>query len=572
MQRPWLAQYPPGIPADVDVNEYASLKDLAAASCARFADLPAYHSMGAQISYRELDAQSRAFGAWLQQTAGLARGERVALMLPNLLQYPVALLGVLRAGLVVVNTNPLYTPRELEHQLKDSGAKAIVVLENFAHTLEQVIGATQVRTVITTQIGDRLPPVKRLLVNAVVKYGKKMVPSFNLPGAVEFNDVLDAGAALALAEPALTHDDLAFLQYTGGTTGVAKGAMLTHGNMVANVLQVAAWVARDLQDGAETAVIPLPLYHVFALTCSLAFIRKGARTVLIANPRDLKAFIKTLKEVPFTAIIGVNTLFRALLDVPQFKDVDLSRMKLSVAGGMAVQHVVAQRWKARTGVPIVEGYGLTETSPVAIANPLDIKEWSGTIGVPIPGTDAVILDDAGRPLPIGQVGEICLKGPQVMKGYWNRPEETANAFTEDGWLRTGDMGVMDERGSLRITDRKKDMIVVSGFKVFPNEIEDVVTMHPGVQEAAAIGVPDARAGEAVKVVVVRADPALTEADLLAHCKQHLTGYKIPRYVEFRSEPLPKTNIGKILRRALRDAPVAAPVAAPVKAEAAAAAG
>jgi long-chain acyl-CoA synthetase len=520
--------------------------------------------MGAEISYRELDEQSRAFGAWLQKKARLERGDRVALMLPNLLQYPVALLGVLRAGLVAVNTNPLYTPRELEHQLKDSGAKAIVVLENFAHTLEQVIGATQVRTVITTQIGDRLPPVKRLLVNAVVKYGKKMVPDFHLSGAVEFNDALAAGRALTLDEPALTPDDLAFLQYTGGTTGVAKGAMLTHGNMVANVLQVAAWVARDLQDGAETAVIPLPLYHVFALTCGLAFIRKGARTVLIANPRDLKAFIKTLKEVPFTAIIGVNTLFRALLDVPQFKQVDLSHMKLSVAGGMAVQHVVAQRWKERTGVPIVEGYGLTETSPVAIANPLDIKEWSGTIGVPIPSTDAAILDDAGRPVPLGTVGEICLKGPQVMKGYWNRPDETAKAFTEDGWLRTGDMGVMDERGSIRITDRKKDMIIVSGFKVFPNEIEDVVTLHPGVLEAAAIGVPDARAGEAVKIVVVRADPALSEADLLAHCKQHLTGYKMPRYVEFRSEPLPKTNVGKILRRELRDAPAAVPAPADAK--------
>jgi long-chain acyl-CoA synthetase len=564
MQRPWLAQYPPGIPADVDVNEYASLKDLAAACCARFADLPAYHSMGTEISYRELDEQSRAFGAWLQKVAQLKRGDRVALMLPNLLQYPVALFGVLRAGLVVVNTNPLYTPRELEHQLKDSGAAAIVVLENFAHTLEQVIGATQVRTVITTQIGDRLPPVKRLLVNAVVKYGKKMVPAWRLPGAVEFNDVVAAGRSLALDELPLTHEDLAFLQYTGGTTGVAKGAMLTHGNMVANVLQVAAWVARDLKDGAETTVVPLPLYHVFALTASLAFVRKGARTVLIANPRDLKAFIKTLREVPFTAIIGVNTLFRALLDVPQFKDVDVSHMKLAVAGGMAVQHVVAHRWKERTGVPIVEGYGLTETAPVAIANPLDIKEWSGTIGVPIPGTDAAILDDAGKPVPLGTVGEICLKGPQVMKGYWNRPDETAKCFTEDGWLRTGDMGVMDERGSIKITDRKKDMIIVSGFKVFPNEIEDVVTMHPGVLEAAAIGVPDPRAGEAVKIVVVRKDEALTEAELLEHCKRHLTGYKVPRQIEFRSEPLPKTNIGKILRRALRDAPVPAAAQEAVK--------
>ncbi|MCU0939386.1 MAG: AMP-binding protein [Burkholderiaceae bacterium] len=561
MSKPWLAQYPAGIPAEVDVNEYGSLKELLAASCQRFADLPAYHSMGAQMSYREFDEASRAFGAWLQKHAQLKRGDRVALMMPNLMQYPIALFGVLRAGLVVVNTNPLYTPRELEHQLKDSGAAAIVVLENFAHTLEQVIGATQVRTVITTQIGDRLPPIKRLLVNAVVKYGKKMVPPWHLPGSVEFNAVVDAGRALTLDEVALTHDDLAFLQYTGGTTGVAKGAMLTHGNMVANVLQVAAWVARDLKDGAETTVVPLPLYHVFALTASLAWVRKGAMTVLIPNPRDLKAFVKTLHEVPFTAIIGVNTLFRALLDVPQFKDVDVSRLKLAVAGGMAVQHVVAHRWKERTGVPIVEGYGLTETSPVAIANPLDIKEWSGMIGVPVPSTEATILDDEGRPVALGQVGEICVKGPQVMKGYWNRPEETAKVFTADGWLRTGDMGVMDERGSIKITDRKKDMIIVSGFKVFPNEIEDVVTMHPGVLEAAAVGVPDARAGEAVKVVVVRKDASLTEAELLAHCRQHLTGYKIPRTIVFRSEPLPKTNIGKILRRALRDEVVAAPTAA-----------
>jgi long-chain acyl-CoA synthetase len=552
MHKPWLAKYPAGIPAEVDVNEYASLKDLLASSCQRFADLPAYHSMGTEITYREFDAASRAFGAWLQKTAQLKRGDRVALMLPNLLQYPIALFGVLRAGLVAVNTNPMYTPRELEHQLKDSGAVAVVVLENFAHTLEQVLGATSVRTIVTTQVGDRLPPVKRLLINAVVKYGKKLVPPWHLPGSVEFNDVIDAGRLLALDDVAVGREDIAFLQYTGGTTGVAKGAMLTHGNMVSNVLQSAAWIARDLQDGVETVVLPLPLFHVFALTCSLVFVRKGGRTVLIPNPRDLKAFIRTLKEVPFSVMIGVNTLFRALLDAPPFAAVDLKRMKLAVAGGMAVQHVVAQRWKERTGVPIVEGYGLTETSPVAIANPLDIKEWSGNIGMPIPSTDAAILDDDGKEVPLGEVGEICLKGPQVMKGYWNRPEETATAFTADGWLRTGDMGVMDERGSVRITDRKKDMIIVSGFNVFPNEIEDVVTMHPGVVEAAAIGVPDARTGEAVMVVVVRKDETLTERELIAHCRQRLTGYKVPRHVTFRGEPLPKTNIGKILRRAVRD--------------------
>ena len=551
MQAPWLDQYPNGIPATVDVTAFASLPDLMADSCRRFADLPAYWSMGRTLTYRQLDEESRVFGAWLQKKAGLEPGERVALMLPNLLQYPIALFGLLRAGLVAVNVNPLYTPRELEHQLVDSGATAIVVLENFAHTLEEVIGATPLRTVITTQVGDCLAPIKGLLTSLAVKHLKKMVPPWRLPGAVPFRRVLAEGRDLRLASVPLGREDLAFLQYTGGTTGVAKGAMLTHANMVSNILQVDAWVARDLQDGAETTVVPLPLYHVFALTASLVFLRKGARTVLIANPRDLRGFVKTLREIPVTAMIGVNTLFRALLDAPGFDAVDLSRLKLAVAGGMAVQHAVAHRWKERTGVPLVEGYGLTESSPVAIANPLDIREWSGLIGVPIPSTEAVILDDDGKPQPTGEVGEIALRGPQIMRGYWNRPEDTAKVLTADGWLRTGDMGVMDERGSIRITDRKKDMIIVSGFKVFPNEVEDVLTMHPGVLEAAAIGVPDARAGEAVKAVVVRRDPALTEAELLAHCRQHLTAYKLPRVIEFRDEPLPKTNIGKILRRELR---------------------
>jgi long-chain acyl-CoA synthetase len=480
-------------------------------------------------------------------------------MLPNLLQYPVALFGVLRAGMVAVNVNPLYTPRELEHQLKDSGAVAIVVLENFAHTLAQVIGATPVRTVVTTQVGDLLPPFKRLLTNVVVKHVKKLVPPWRLDGSVPFSRVLAAGRMQSLDDVTLTHDDLAFLQYTGGTTGVAKGAMLTHGNMVANVLQVEAWMAPNLKDGAETVVIPLPLYHVFALTGCLSFFSKGAQIVLIANPRDLPTFLKTLRQTRFSAIMGVNTLFRALLDAPGSAEVDWSGLKLAVAGGMAVQHVVAHRWKQMTGVPLVEGYGLTESAPVAIANPVTIDEWSGRIGVPVPSTDAAILDDDGHPVALGEVGEICIRGPQVMKGYWNRPEETAMVFTADGWLRTGDMGVMDEHGSIRITDRKKDMIIVSGFKVFPNEIEDVLAAHPGVAEVAAIGVPDERSGEAVKVVVVRKDPTLTEGDLLAHCKQHLTGYKMPRVVEFRTEPLPKTNIGKILRRELRDG-AAAPAA------------
>ena len=553
MDRPWLAQYPAGVPAQIDVGAYASLKDMLAASCTRFAERPAYSSMGTVLSFRQLDEASRAFAAWLQKVVRLQRGDRVALMLPNLLQYPVALFGILRAGLVVVNVNPLYTARELTHQLNDSGAAAIVVLENFAHTLAQVIGATPVRTVVTTQVGDLLPPFRRLLTNAVVKHVKKLVPPWRLDAAVDFGRVLAAGRARTFDEVMLGHDDLAFLQYTGGTTGVAKGAMLSHGNMVANVLQVAAWIGPGMKDGAETLVIPLPLYHVFALTGALSFFSTGTHTVLVANPRDMPAFIQALKGSRLSAIIGVNTLFRALLDAPGFAEVDLSRLKLAVAGGMAVQQVVAQRWKRATGVPLVEGYGLTETAPVAIANPVDIPEWSGGIGVPLPSTDAAIVDSGGQPLPPGEVGEIALRGPQVMKGYWNRPEDTAQVLRADGWLRTGDMGTMDERGSFRLTDRKKDMIVVSGFKVFPNEIEDVLAMHPGVQEAAVIGVADERAGEAVKAVVVRKDPALTEADLLAHCKLHLTGYKVPRIVEFRSEPLPKTNIGKILRRELRDA-------------------
>ncbi len=562
MQKPWLAQYPAGIPAEIDIHRFASLKDVLAASCARFGDLPAFNSMGTVMKFRQLDAASRAFAAWLQKVARLKRGDRVALMMPNLLQYPVALFGVVRAGMVVVNVNPLYTPRELEHQLNDSGAVAIVVLENFAHTVAQVIKSTPVRIVITTQVGDLLPPLKRILTNVVVKHVKKLVPPWQLAGAMEFNRVLAAGRTQSLDDVALTHDDLAFLQYTGGTTGVAKGAMLTHGNMVANVLQVGAWMSPNLHDGAETVVIPLPLYHVFALTGCLSFFSKGAQTVLIANPRDLPAFIKSLRQISFSAIIGVNTLFRALLDAPDSAKVDWSHLKLAVAGGMAVQHVVAHRWKQMTGVPLVEGYGLTESAPVAIANPVTIDEWSGQIGVPLPSTDAAMLDDDGKPVALGEVGEICLRGPQVMKGYWDRPAETANVFTADGWLRTGDMGLMDQLGNIRITDRKKDMIVVSGFKVFPNEIEDVLTMHPGVLEAAAIGVHDERSGEAVKVVVLRKDPALTESELLAHCKQHLTGYKIPRIVEFRSEPLPKTNIGKILRRELRDGSAAAPTGAP----------
>jgi long-chain acyl-CoA synthetase len=550
-KRIWLQQYPEGMSPEVDVKAYASLKEIFEKSCDRFAHLPAYGNMGVSITYRELDEASRAFGAWLQKVAGLKRGDRLAIMLPNLLQYPIALFGALRAGITVVNTNPLYTARELEHQLKDSGAVAIVVLENFAATLQQVLPRTAVRTVITTQIGDRFPPLKRVLTNLVVKHVKKMVPAWRIGGTIAFNEALAAGRAQSLDDVPLTLDDIAFLQYTGGTTGVAKGAMLTHGNLVANLQQTAAWIARDLADGKEIGIIPLPLYHILALTVNLVLMKIGAHTILVTNPRDLPAFIKTLKHTPFTFLLGVNTLYAALLNAPGFGEVPLKQAKVCAAGGMAVQRAVAERWKAATGVPIVEGYGLTETSPIAICNALNITDWTGNIGVPIPSTEVAILDDDGREMPLGEVGEICIRGPQVMKGYWNRPDETAKVFTEEGWFRSGDMGFMDGRGSVKITDRKKDMIIVSGFNVYPNEVEDVVMLHAGVLEAAAIGAADEKSGEVVKIVVVRKDPALTEQDLLAHCRRHLTGYKVPKVVEFRNDPLPKTNIGKILRRELR---------------------
>ena len=563
MERIWLKHYPPGIPAEIDLGEFASLRDVLQYSCRRFGELPAYSNMGAAMSFAELDRASRDFGAYLQGSLGLRKGERVAIMMPNLLQYPVALFGALRAGLVVVNVNPQYTAAELEHQLKDSGATTIVVLENFARTLQEVLERNPALklTVITTEVGDMFPVVKEVLVNAVVKYVKHMVPAWKIAGATEFNAALRAGHGQSLDEVPLGRDDTAFLQYTGGTTGVAKGAVLTHGNLVANVQQMTAWLARDLVEGKEVFVCPLPLYHVYALTSSMVLLKMGAHTVLVTNPRDMHAFVHDLKRYPFTVIIAVNTLYRAMLDAPEFAEVDTRSLKLTSAGGMAVQRVVAERWKERTGQNIIEGYGLTETSPVVMANPLDIEAWTGTVGVPIPSTLATILDEDGQALPPGEVGEICIRGPQVMPGYWNRPEETAKVFTRDGWLRTGDMGYTDERGYFRITDRKKDMIIVSGFKVYPNQIEDAVAMHPGVAEVAAIGMPDEKSGEVVKIVVVKKDEALTEQDLLAHCRQHLTGYKLPKVVEFSSEPLPKTNLGKILRRQLRDASLAAAGAA-----------
>ena len=555
MDKPWLAHYPPGMPAEADVEAYASLNEIFASSCRRFADLPAYSNMGVTLGYAELERASRQFGAFLQHALALRKGDRIAIMLPNLLQYPVALFGALRAGLTVVNVNPQYTARELEHQLEDCGARAIVVLENFAHTLQEVLakGTLAPLHVITTEVGDLFPVVKEVVTNVVVKYVRKMVPEWRIPEAIGFNAALREGRGLTLAEAELGRDDIAFLQYTGGTTGVAKGVVLTHGNLVANVQQLGLWIARDLHDGEETAVIPLPLYHVYALTSNLVFMKIGAQILLITNPRDLPAFLAELKRVPFSVMIGVNTLYRALLDAPGFTEVDTSRLRVACAGGMAVQRVVAEAWKRRTGVPLVEAYGLTETSPGALSNPLDIKEWTGSIGLPLPSTEVAVLDEEGRALAPGQVGELGIRGPQVMREYWQRPDETAKVFTADGWLRSGDMGVMDERGWFRITDRKKDMIVVSGFKVFPNEVEDVVALHPGVLEVAAIGEPDERSGEVVKIVVLRRDETLTEEALLAHCRQHLTGYKVPKRVEFRSEPLPKSAIGKILRRELRPA-------------------
>ena len=555
MEAIWLKSYPPGVPAEVDVFEFASLREVLLRSCHRFAALPAYSNMGTSISYAELDRSSRDFAAYLQKSLGLRKGERVALMMPNLLQYPVALFGVLRAGLVVVNINPQYTTDELEHQLKDSGAVAIVVLENFAHTLQKVLekNPTLTLTVITTEVGDLFATVKKILTKLVVKHIKQMVPKWTIGGTTPFNAALRCGQKQDLAEVPLGRKDLALLQYTGGTTGVAKAAALTHGNLVANVQQMTAWMARDLVDGKEVFVCPLPLYHIYALTSSLVFMKLGARTVLVTNPRDMPAYIDDLKKFPFTVIIGVNTLYRSLLDAPGFADVDTSALKVTSAGGMAVQRVVAERWKQRTGVTIIEGYGMTEASPIVIANPLDTGEWTGTIGIPIPSTQAVILDEGDDQLATGEIGEICVRGPQVMPGYWNCPEETSKVFTTDGWLRTGDMGFVDERGYFRITDRKKDMIIVSGFKVFPNQIEDIVSLHPGVAEVVAIGVPDERSGEVVKIILVKCDPALTEQVLLDHCRQHLTGYKMPKIIEFRTEPLPKSNLGKFLRRELRDA-------------------
>ncbi|MBL36945.1 MAG: long-chain-fatty-acid--CoA ligase [Xanthomonadales bacterium] len=550
-EKTWLNEYSKGVPAEIDMSEFDSVVDILEQSCEQYADQTAFVNFGRELSYAELDKQSRAFGARLQ-ALGLKRGDRVAIMLPNLLQYPIALFGILRAGMVVVNTNPLYTARELKHQLNDSGAKAILVLENFAHTLASVIDDCPIEHVFVTGVGDLLGFPKGTFINFALRYIKKEVPAYDLPGAVRFNDALKAGDPGKLERPKLGHDDLAFLQYTGGTTGVSKGAMLTHGNIVANVQQSSAWMNQLIEYGREIIVTALPLYHIFALTANcLVFIKFGGRNLLITNPRDMNGFIKELGKEKFTAITGVNTLFNGLLNTPSFENLDFSPLRLTLGGGMAVQRAVAERWKAATGVPLIEAYGLTETSPAACINPMDLEDYNGAIGLPIPSTECKVIDAEGNEVSTGEPGELCIRGPQVMKGYWNRPEETAKVLDGEGWLKTGDMACRDEKGYFFIVDRKKDMILVSGFNVYPNEIEDVIAGHPKVLEVGAIGVEDEKSGELVKAVVVRKDDSLTVEELREHCKKELTGYKVPRYIEFVDE-LPKTNVGKILRRELRD--------------------
>ncbi|OGA72680.1 MAG: long-chain-fatty-acid--CoA ligase [Betaproteobacteria bacterium RIFCSPLOWO2_12_FULL_67_28] len=550
MERIWLSSYPPGVPAEIDINQYRSLVDLFDASVRQFGARPAFHSMGKEITFAELETLSRAFGAWLQ-AKGLAKGARVAIMMPNCLQYPVAMFGTLRAGCTVVNVNPLYTPRELEHQLKDSGAEVIVILENMAHVLEEVLAKTPLKHVVVTSLGEMLG-LKGLIVNFVVRNVKKMVPAFELPNAIRFKDALAEGTGKALATPPLGHEDIAFLQYTGGTTGVSKGAMLLHRNILANIEQSAAWLVPGLKGEPAVIITALPLYHIFSLTVNCLLMMKiGGLNVLITNPRDVPGFVKELAKHRYNIITGVNTLFNAFLHNDAFLKLDFSHVRICVGGGMAVQKAVADKWKEVTGRTLLEGYGLTETSPSATMNPLNLEAYSGSIGLPLPSTEIALRDDNRQDVALGGAGEICIRGPQVMKGYWQRPEETADVIGPDGFLYTGDVGVMDDKGFVRIVDRKKDMILVSGFNVYPNEIEQVVAMHPGVLEVAAIGVPDEHSGEVPKLFIVKKDPSLTEAAVLDFCKEQLTGYKRPRHVEFRAE-LPKTNVGKILRRALRD--------------------
>lgn len=552
MDKPWLSRYPTDVPELINPDQYLSLVEMFEQSVHKYADQPAFMNMGSVMTFRKLEERSRAFAAYLQNELKLKKGDRVALMMPNLLQYPVALFGVLRAGLIAVNVNPLYTPRELEHQLNDADAKAIVIVSNFANTLEQIVENTSVKHVVLTSLGQMLPRAKGTLVDFVVKYVKGMVPKYDLPGAISMCKALHKGRRLQYVKPFMSGDDIAFLQYTGGTTGVAKGAILTHRNMIANVLQAKGAYGPVLAEGRELVVTALPLYHVFALTVNcLLFIEMGGRNLLITNPRDIPGFVKELQKYPFTAITGVNTLFNALVNNEDFHELDFKNLKLSVGGGMAVQRAVAEQWKKVTGIHLLEGYGLTECAPLVTGNPYDLSDYSGAIGLPVPSTEVRIIDDEGKVLAYDQVGELQVRGPQVMQGYWQRPEATKEVIDADGWLSTGDIVKFDEQGMVYIVDRKKDMILVSGFNVYPNEIEDVVALHGKVLEVAAIGQPHDVSGEMVKIYVVKRDPSLTKDEIITHCRKHLTGYKVPKLIEFR-EDLPKSNVGKILRRVLRE--------------------
>jgi len=551
MDKPWQKSYQPGVPIKIDEKQFSSLPDFLEQTFQKYATKPAFHNLGKTISYAEVDRLSNQFACFLQNDLKLSRGDRVALMMPNILQYPIALFGVLRAGLIVVNCNPLYTHRELEHQLKDSGAKAIVIVANFAKVLEASLPKTEIKHVIVTELGDLLGFPKKYIVNAVIKYVKKMVPDYHIPRIISFNSALKSGQSTSLSRPMLKIDDIAFLQYTGGTTGISKGAILTHGNIIANMLQAKAWIQFLIRDGEEIIITPLPLYHIFSLTANLLIFNSvGALNILITNPRDIPGFVKELSKWKFSAITAVNTLFNSLIHNEDFKKLDFSHLKVALGGGMAVQRSVAEKWKEITKVPLIEAYGLTETSPAACINPMNLKEYNGLIGLPIPSTDMVIKDDEGNNVDLGLTGEICIKGPQVMKGYWNRPDETEKVMTADGYFRTGDIGYMNENGYFKIVDRKKDMILVSGFNVYPNEIEDVAVMNPKVLEAAAIAVPDEKSGEVPKLFIVKKDPSLTEKEIIDFCRANLTGYKVPKSVEFRTE-LPKSNVGKILRKELR---------------------
>lgn len=551
MDKVWLKSYPPGVPESIDVDAYQSVAEVFEQAAKKYEARPAFTNMGTTLSYSDMDRLTEQLAAYLQNLPNMRKGDRVAIMMPNVLQNPISIFAALRGGFTVVNTNPLYTPRELKHQLTDSGAKAIIIMENFCHTLAEVIDETPIQHVITTQLGDMLNFPKSLIVNLVVKYIKKMVPAFSLPLSVNFKTALSRGASCQYTPVAQTHEDIAFLQYTGGTTGVAKGAMLTHRNMIANMQQASAWIKDMVDEGNEVIVTALPLYHIFSLTANcLTFMKAGAENYLITNPRDMPGFVKELQNISFTAITGVNTLFIGLLNTPGFDNIDFSRLKLTLGGGMAVQQPVAERWKKATGTPLLEAYGLTETSPAVCINPLNLTEYNGSIGLPVPSTEVSIQDEDGKLLPQGETGELCVRGPQVMKGYWNRDDETAKVITADGWLKTGDVAKMDAAGYFRIVDRLKDMILVSGFNVFPNEIETVIAENEAVLEVGVIGEPDERTGEQVKAVIVKKDPSLTKEDVIKHCRERLTSYKIPKIVEFVSE-LPKTNVGKILRRELR---------------------